>query len=172
MTVSDYNSWNDIYRLKVTLEDEGTDIANFYYKQYESPEKWEAINEFSEDSSGKELLVTERCSYTTSKKKETVDDLCDIELIMVFKKTYFTKLKVSVVDRAGEESLSEVDYKTQEIARSNNIIVIPGIDNPIYLTLPSWFLNFLAIIAGIFGAMFCIRRNIVRKKRLVYEKNC
>lgn len=70
ITVSDINSWKDIYSVSIVLEDLGVEKAEFLYKQYEDETDWEIINEFSEKSKENNLLVTKKCSYDHSDKEE------------------------------------------------------------------------------------------------------
>lgn len=172
ITISDYNSWGDIYEVSVSLKDYGTEIAKFTFRQYKDITSYVEINEFIEESSGNNLLITEKCSFERSDEKETVDERCDIELRFVFKKTWFTRLDVSVQDRDGSDpATAHIDYSSEDTMRSSNVLVIPWINGVIVIELPAFLLDLIAIIAGLFGAMICIKkRNIMFVRRAAYEK--
>jgi len=175
--VSDYNSWGDIFEISVTLEDKnsGQDFAKFVYKQYSSKDSFEKVDWFNETVSN-DLLIREKCSFETSDKKNSIDDRCDIELLFVFKTTWFSRLKIVVKDREGDQSTSEIDYypyegTPDETYRSENIIIIPWFDGEITLIIPSYLSNLLAVLAGLLGAGLCFRkRYVLHKRKFDYEK--
>jgi hypothetical protein len=170
LNLSDYNSWEDVYEVVVTLEDDGAEIARFLFKQYEDETKYEKINQFIELPEGGNLLVSEKCSYEHSDRGETVDERCNINIIFVFHTTWFSSLNIIVRDREGIESTTHIDYSTEEILRSENIIVLPGIKEPITIAIPSYLLNVLAMIAGFLGAMFCLKkRRTIKMRKSCYE---
>lgn len=156
LNISDYNSWSDIYKVKVLLEGDGEEIATFLYKQYESEDKWEKINEFSEIGN-KDLLVKEKCLFLRSLDKETVDQRCDIEIRFVFKNTWFTRINIVVSDRFGSESKSHIDYNPSGAVETSNIILIPWFDGFIKISYPDYLPEFLAIIAGMIGVYISLR---------------
>lgn len=175
--VSDYNSWGDILKISVILEDKnsGQDFARFIYQQYASADSYEKVDWFNESIS-KDLLVREKCSFESSDKKDSIDDRCDIELLFVFESTWFSRLKVVVEDREGDQAVSEIDYYPYEVSpdekyRSENIIIIPWFGGEITLIIPPYLSNLLAVIAGIFGAGLCFRKKyILHKRKFAYEK--
>lgn len=171
LTISDYNSWDDIYTVNVTLEDYGLEIAEFLFKQYEDTISYEKINEFSETSKENNLLVKEKCSYNHSDEKETVADKCNLELLFVFHKTWFTRLNIIIADLDGSTASTHIDYNAEETMRSGNIIMIPWLHEPIRVVIPSYLLNLLAVIAGLIGVIFCVRKmDRIKIKRVAYEK--
>jgi hypothetical protein len=133
LTVSDYNSWMDILSVSVILEDSGIDKAIFTFKQYIDGTSYESINEFSEDTHEK-LLDLKKCSYDTS-NGGSVEEKCNLNLLFVFQSTWFTRLKVEASDRAGSIATIELDYTSDDLARSGNIIIIPGINTPTRIEL-------------------------------------
>ncbi len=178
LTVSDYNSWGDIYKISVILEDKETEeiYASFVYQQYHNVDSFEKVDWFNE-SGGQNLLVREKCSFETSPIKDSVDDRCDIELLFVFKSTWFTRLKIVVEDREGSQSISEIDYlpsdviPPEEYNRDENNIIIPWFNGPINVVIPPFFPNLLAVIAGIVGAGICFRKKRISARYNVnYEK--
>ncbi len=85
ITTSDYNSWGDIYDVKIILDSYGSEIATFTYKQYDDTDSFEKINEFSEESKENDLLLEEKCSASHSDNDETVEERCNLNLIFVFR---------------------------------------------------------------------------------------
>ena len=158
LTISDYNSWEDLYEAKVILEYYGSEIATFTFKQYEDVTSFIKINEFSETSRENDLLQTEKLSYSHSDEKETVDDRCNFELLFVFRTTWFTDLKIVTSDREGLEATTNIDYDTEEMMRSSNMIMVPGIDGPILVEVSSLILNFIALIAGVAGVIYFAKK--------------
>jgi len=73
LTISDYNSWEDIYSVSVVLENSGMEKAEFIYKQYADKTSYEKINEFSEEPKENNLLVTKKCSYDQKKRPSRID---------------------------------------------------------------------------------------------------
>ena len=168
LTVSDYNSWEDIYAVRVILEDYGTETAEFLFKQYEDTTSYNKINEFSETSGGTNLLTKEKCSYGHSDKKETVAERCNFELLFVFHVSWFSNLNIIVEDREGLTATMDLNYNTGELMRRSDIIVIPGLYDPIYVKIPPYLLTLLALILGVLGIIIFIRK--IDKKRVAYEK--
>jgi hypothetical protein len=172
LTLSDYNSWADIYNVSITLEDSGVIRAQFLFKQYEDLYSYNSINTFSQSFGGNNLLNLEKCSYFHSVKKDTVDDRCDLQLLFVFETTFFTRFHLIVRDRAGETAESHIDYNAAEMTRDNNVIIIPGLNGELYrIWLPQFILEILAIIAAIAGTLYIAKkRNITLFKRVKHEK--
>ena len=178
LIVSDYNSWGDILKIRVILEDKntGNDFAEFAYQQYSSKDSYEKINLFDEKK-GNDLLLKEKCSFESSNKRVTIDERCDIEILFVFKSTWFSRLKIVVEDRAGDQAVSELDYYPFETSpddsyRDENIIIVPWFNGQITFFVPPYLSNLLAVIAGLFGAAICLRKKyILNKRKFNYEKS-
>ena len=166
LTVSDYNSWADIFTVTITLEDYGLQIAEFMFKQYEDESSFVTIDEFSEKSGGKNLLATEKCSFDRSDLKDTVSERCNLELLFVFQTTIFNRLNIEVKDREGATASTHIDYDTGDMMRSDNIITIPGFDEPITIELPSYLLNIIIVaLAIICTRIFLKKMKIGQTKR-------
>jgi len=169
LTLSDYNSWEDIYEANVILEYYGSETATFTFKQYEDTTSFVKINEFSETSRENDLLQNEKLSYSHSDKKETVDDRCNFDLLFVFRTTWFTHLKIVTYDREGLTATTHIDYDMEEMMRSSNMILIPGIDGPIPVEISSLILNLIALTAGAIGVIYFAKKmKIIRVA--TYEK--
>jgi hypothetical protein len=162
LTVSDYNSWEDIYEVKVVLEYHGLETAMFTFRQYQDPNSYLKLYEFSETSVEKDLLVREKCSFSHSDKKETVEEKCNLDLLFVFHTTWFTRLNIVTYDRDGSTAKAYIDYNAEDLMRSNKMILIPWLYEPIPVHLSSSILNLIAVAAGVFGIVF-----FAKKKKMV-----
>lgn len=171
ITVSDINSWEDIYSVSVTLEDSDVEKAEFLYKQYEDTTTWEKINVFSETSEENNLLVAKRCSYDTDNNEETLAG-CYLNLLFVFHSTWFSRLNIFASDRGGSTATLQLDYTSADLMRSGTIIVIPGIDEPMTVEIPPYLLDLIALIIAGIGTWYVVKKTDVGKiMRSVYEKN-
>ncbi|MBN2603426.1 MAG: hypothetical protein JXA91_04775 [Candidatus Thermoplasmatota archaeon] len=172
LTLSDYNSWADIYNVSITLEDNGVNRVQFLFQQYEDIYSYNSINKFSQSFGGNNILNLEKCSYFHSVKKDTVDDRCDLQLLFVFETTFFTRFHLIVRDRAGETAESHIDYNAAEMTRDNDVIIIPGLNGELYrIWLPQFILEILAILAATAGTMYIAKkRKITLFKRVKHEK--
>jgi len=162
LNVSDYNSWEDIYFVRVSLENYGTEPSEFIFEQYLNTESYDKLNKFSETSGGKNLLVKEKCSYYHSDKTETVSDRCNLELLFVFHTTGFTRLNILASDIEGLTTQAHIDYNADEAMRSNEVITIPGLN--ITIIIPPYFLDLIAVILGIIGTAYFIKELNKRSK--------
>ncbi|MBN1860556.1 MAG: hypothetical protein JW840_03750 [Candidatus Thermoplasmatota archaeon] len=172
LNISDYNSWADINNVTVTLDNYGTTISTFIYEQYLSLDSFFEINEFSETPDHMHLLDKEKCFFEKSSNKETIDERCDISIRFVFKKTYFTGLTIVINDRTGSSPAEAyISYNTEESMRSGTIIVIPWIGMRITVTIPPYLLDIIAIIVGLIGILYYLKKTgIWEKRRGGYEK--
>jgi hypothetical protein len=171
LTVSDYNSWDDIYSVSVILEDAGAKKAEFFYKQYSTVNSYIKVNEFSESPRDNSLLVSQKCSYNHSNRMETVEERCNLEVLFVFYTTWFTRLNVLAQDRGGSTATMQLDYSTEDLIRSGTIIIIPGFDDSIILNIPPYILDLIALVIATIGTWYVIKKENIRKKmRAVYEK--
>ncbi len=175
LVVSDYNSWADVFKISIILKEKSTEkeYAKFIFQQYENEDSFDQINSFSE-TGGNNLLLTEKCSVTSSDKRDTVDERCDIELLFVFNTDiWFNRLKVVAEDREGLQATSTIDYNlgTEDQYRSEDIIIIPWFDGQRTFIIPPFLPNLLAVIAGLLGAGICFRKKyILYYRKLDYEK--
>ena len=173
LTVSDYNSWEDIFSVSIVLEGTGVEIAEFIFKQYEKETSLyeDKINEFTEEL-GENLLVTKKCSYNRIDGGETVEEKCNLELLFVFQSTGFDRLKITANDRDGKTATLQLDYTSEDLIRSGSIIIIPGLDKSMVIGIPPYLLDLIALfIAGV-GTWYVVRKTDIGKiMRTIYEKN-
>jgi hypothetical protein len=161
LNISDYNSWEDIYEVKLILKYYGLTMATFTFKQYEDRTSYNKINEFSETPSENNLLHEDFCSFYSSPKKESIINKCNMDIRFVFSTTWFTDVKVITSDRAGATAETTINYNTEDLMRSSNMIMIPWFDRPIPVQISSLFLNIIAVAASIIVVI-----QIIRKRKL------
>ena len=172
LTVSDYNSWEDIDHVSIVLEDSGVEKTKFIFKQYQDKESYVKINEFTEISNDKYFLVNKKCSYDHSDSEETVEDRCNLEMLFVFENTWFTRININASDREGLSATLQLDYSTADIKRSGDIIIIPGLNNPMSIELPPYLLDIIALFTAIIGTWYFVKKtDIIKISRAIYEKN-
>jgi len=171
LTVSDYNSWEDIISVRVFLEVSGVEKAEFIYKQYEDKLSYIKINEFSEEPKESSLLVTKKCSYDYTLNGETVEEKCYLYILMVFYSTLFTRLKILITDRGGSTASTELDYSSEELARSGDFIVIPGPDGPTAVEISPYLLDSVAFLSAICVTFFIVKKTkIIKILKIFYGK--
>lgn len=169
ITCSDYNSWEDILSVSVVLEVSGEDKTEFLFKQFPDKFSFEKINEFIEIPDESSLLVTKKCSYDAEINGETVEELCYLDLLFVFYSTIFTRLKIVIADKAGSTATSQIDYTSEDLARSGNFIMFPGPDGLTAVEVPPYLLDFIALIAALAGTFYIVKRTkIVKLIKIVY----
>jgi len=170
LTVSDYNSWDDIQSINVILMDNTGEKAEFIFKQYEDNTTYDKINEFSEKPKENNFLIIKKCSYDHSNGEE-IEDKCNLDILFVFQKTWFTSLNIIAYDRSGDTATIQLDYSSEDLTRSGNIIIIPGINKSTILELPPYFLDIIAIFISIIITWYIIRKSdIINVIRAIYEK--
>jgi hypothetical protein len=154
LTLSDYNSWLDIYKVTIILEEKGAEIAKFIYKQHEEPDTFDSINKFY-DNSGLNLLNIESCDVSHSYEDITVADRCHLNLRFVFQTTYFSQLHIIAEDRAGDSAETFVEYYAGGDAhRDSDTLLIPWIDGTIKWSLPPYLLDMLILFMAILGTVY------------------
>jgi hypothetical protein len=171
ITVSDINSWEDIYSVSIVLENSGLKKAEFLYKQYINESTWDKINEFSEESEENNLLVTKKCSYDHS----DIEDIftgCYINLIFVFHTTWFSRLNIIASDRGGSNATLQLDYSAEDLMRSGDIIIIPGFDKSMAIEIPPYLIDIISLFVAAVGTWYFIKKSNVGKIMAeIYEKN-
>ena len=171
LTVTDINSWEDIHSVSIILEDAGVEKAKFIFEQYKDVSTWDKINEFSEISKENNLLVTKKCSFDTLNKEDTLKG-CYLNLLFVFETTWFTQIKIIASDRGGATASLELDYSSEDIIRSGDIIIIPGINESVTIQIPPYLLDLIALLIASFSTWYIVKKTDVGKiMRAIYEKN-
>ena len=171
ITVSDINSWEDIFSVEIILKNLDTNIAKFSFQQYIDQDSWEKINAFEETSDENNILVLKKCSYDTTDLEEILGG-CYLNLIFVFEAIQFSNLDINAYDRGGANSTLELDYSSQDIFRSGDIIIIPGIGKSFSINIPGYILDIIALIISTIGTWYVIKKRKFRKlMSAVYEKD-
>lgn len=152
LILSDYNSWMDIQKVQVNLEENGIVLHSFVFQQYADPETFEQLNTFTENSNTS-LLVQEACYVSHSSSSKTVADRCQLEVRFVFKSTYFSELHVISSDRAGDTTETFIEYKGSDMNRGENTLLIPWIDGTIKAQLPPFLLDISIFISALIATI-------------------
>lgn len=145
LTISDYNSWSDIYKVQLNLEENGAILHSFVFKQWASKDSFNRINEFIDESSAS-LLLIESCDVSHSRESRTVADRCHLHVRFVFQTTYFSELRVTATDRAGASSEAFIEYKGSDMIRDSNTLLIPWFDGTVKVDLPPYVLDISIIL--------------------------
>jgi hypothetical protein len=171
ITCSDYNSWEDVISVTVILEVSGEEKTRFIYKQYEDKDSYEKINEFIEFPEDSSLLLSKKCSYDCTLNGETVEEKCYLYVLMIFYSTLFTRLKILITDRGGSTASTELDYTSEELARSGDFIILPGPDGPTAVEVSPYLLDSISFLSAI-GLTFLIvkKTKIIEIIKIFYGK--
>lgn len=140
LTISDYNSWKDVYKVELLAESGEKKTAGFLFLHYQDKDSFDEINLFKEIE-GNGYLLTDLCDVKRSLVEETVDDRCTINVTFVFKPIpYCTRLQVAAYDREGERATMDIYYAYQDL-RNEEIIVPFWSGEPIRISpdLPNVF---------------------------------
>lgn len=156
LTISDYNSWRDIYQVDLWVKNRGTTTAHFRFKHYEGTNLYDEINEFYE-LDGDDYLLLSQCSASHSSSDESVDDKCLLNVVFAFNAVpRSTRLLVITYDRGGLWADASIEYSTAAF-RSGNLITPFWMDSPI--KIPSDLLDAIAIsLASTLSAIMIVRR--------------
>jgi len=170
LTISDYNSWDDVQSVNIILMDEIKEKAEFIFKQYNDNITFDKVNQFSESSSGNCFLIIKKCSYDNS-NGDDVEDKCNLDLLFVFQKTWFTSMNIMTYDRSGETATIQIDYSSEDLSRAGNILIIPGIGKSTVFEIPPYLLDIIAIFISTFVTWIILRKtDVIEKMRSIYEK--
>ena len=130
LTISDYNSWSDIYNVTVTIENDDTINALFIFNHYENKTSTTPLAEF-EEKIGKNYLIENKCKYLHSDKTDTVSDRCLLHLIFAFYPVPGNQLTILTYDKGGLSAKTYVEYNVEGIPRSTSLIMLPWMTTPI-----------------------------------------
>lgn len=163
LTISDYNSWKDIYTTTVTIKNRDVVTASFVFKQYETIDSFTPIAEFQETTNTRYLLVN-KCSYSHSDKNDSVSDRCLLDIVFAFYPVPGTQLSIVTHDRGGLSALTYVEYDIEGFPRSTTMILLPWMSTPIEFSV--YTIDALAIAFAI-----TIIAVILRKRRKRFSKD-
>jgi len=108
ITVSDYNSWRDIYRVTVEIWGDSGPIAVVTYTQYATRSNWTMYDHFNESIG--DYFVPEESGVQRPAGNETVQDLCEMQILFTFKPVRAHNLFVTIEDRGGMNAGARIDY--------------------------------------------------------------
>jgi len=157
LTVSDYNSWRDVYQIDLFVEDRGVTRAHFRFKHYESTTQYNEINKFSE-MEGNNYLLLDECSASHSSTDKTVDDRCLLNVVFAFTPVpRSTRILVITYDRGGLIADTSVEYNnTAGNFRNANYIVPFWMDSPV--RIPSDLIDVISISTALTAAAVMLVR--------------
>jgi len=130
LTISDYNSWSDIYNVTVTIENDNTINALFLFRHYESKTSIFSLAEF-EEKIGKNYLIESKCKYLHSDKTDTVSDRCLLHLVFAFYPVPGNKLTILTYDKGGLSAKTYIEYNVEGVPRSTSLIMVPWMTTPV-----------------------------------------
>ncbi|MBS3778659.1 MAG: hypothetical protein KGY50_05165 [Candidatus Thermoplasmatota archaeon] len=148
LTLSDYNSWSDISKVELRLEENGVVLHKFIFKQWESDDSFNLVNEFIDESSNS-LLQKTACDVSHSERSETVADRCQLHIRFVFKTTYFSQIHIISNDRAGDSTETFIEYQGSDMNRDSNTLLIPWIDGTMKAELPPFMLDISILLIAV-----------------------
>jgi len=123
LSISDYNSWKDIWKVEVLAESKGKTCALFTFLHYTDEHSFDEVNIFKEEE-GEGYLLLDLCDVKRSLSEKSIDDRCLINVSFIFKPIpYCTKLIVNAYDRENKKASIEIDYGLYEGQRNKDIIV-------------------------------------------------
>ena len=152
LTISDYNSWRDIYTTTVTIKNGDAVMASFVFRQYENTDSVISFGEF-EEKEGEDYLIVNKCSYSHSDKTDTVSDRCLLHVVFAFRSIPGTQLTILTYDHGGLYAKTHVEYDVEGMPRSPNRIMLPGVSTPIdfsLYTLDALALAFAVTVTAVF----------------------
>ncbi len=155
LTISDYNSWGDIYTTIVTIKNGDAIMASFVFRQYENTDSVIPLGEF-EETEGKDYLIVNKCSYSHSDKTDTVSDRCLLHVVFAFYPVLGTQLTILTYDHGGLYAKTHVEYDVEGMPRRTDMIILPGASTPIEFSL--YTLDALAIAFGVTVTAVFIRK--------------
>ena len=162
LTISDYNSWEDIYTTTVTIKNRDVVTASFVFRQYETTTSFLPIAEFKEEI-GKNYLILNECSCSHSDKTDTVSDRCPLYVVFSFHPVPGTQLTISTHDRGGLSANTYVAYSMEGVSRSTNMILLPWMPNPIEFSI--YTLDALAVAFATTATAVTLRGRLTNIRR-------
>ena len=152
LSISDYNSWKDIYKVEILAESGNKECVHFVFMHYESKDSFNEINLFKEIE-GNGYLIPELCDVKRSLVEKTIDDRCLINVTFVFKPIpYCTKLYIIAYDREDEKATLNIQYDFYQDQRNEEIIVPFWSGEPVKISpdLPNAFAGSLSLTFAAF----------------------
>lgn len=152
LTLSDYNSWSDIYKVQINLEENGAILHSFVFKQWDSDDSFNLVNKFF-DESADFLLQKNACDVSHSSESKTVADRCQLHVRFVFQTTFFSQLHVISTDRAGESTETYIEYSGGDMNRGTDTLFVPWIEGTMKVELPPFMLDISIFLIAIISTI-------------------
>lgn len=152
LTLSDYNSWSDIYKVQINLEENGAILHSFVFKQWDSDDSFNLINEFFDESTDF-LLQKNACDVSHSSESKTVADRCQLHVRFVFQTTFFSQLHVISTDRAGDSTETYIEYSGGDMNRGADTLLVPWIEGTMKIELPPYMLDISIFLIAIISTI-------------------
>ncbi len=162
LTISDYNSWADVYTVKVTIKNGGETSALFEFRQYTSLASFTPIIEFNEEVGNNYLIIGE-CSATHSDNTETISERCLIHIVFAFQPIPQRELMILTKDRGGLQAHTWVEFDAEGVPRSPGMILLPWMLNPIDLS--RYTLEALAIAIATTTTAVIVKKKVLEIRR-------
>ncbi|HEX17269.1 MAG TPA: hypothetical protein ENG60_02515 [Thermoplasmatales archaeon] len=156
LTISDYNSWKDIWKVELIVRSPFREEARFVCYHYDSRESFDEVNRF-EEVKGEDYLIKDLCEVKRSLYQNTVDQRCQINITFAFKPIPSSKnIVVKVYDRENAEATINVSYGKGVTQRNREIAIPFWTGEPIRISpdLP----DILSLSTSITILTFIIRR--------------
>ena len=84
---------------------------------------------------------------------------------------WFSQINIVISDREGGTATANIDYSAEDLTRSDTMIVIPSLPEPISVAIPPYLLNSIAFLIAAIGTMKLAKK--MRRQEIVrvaYEK--
>jgi hypothetical protein len=161
LTISDYNSWSDVYTVEVTIKNGGETSALFEFRQYTSLASYTPTVEFKEEV-GNKYLILDECSASHSDKTETISERCLIHIVFAFQPIPQTELIILTKDRGGLHAHTWVEFDRDGVPRSPGMIFLPWMLNPIEFS--RYTLEALTIAIAATATAVIIKKRVLEKR--------
>ncbi len=170
LTLSDYNSWSDIYKIQINLEENGAILHSFVFKQWDSDDSFNLINEFFDESTDF-LLQKNACDVSHSSESKTVADRCQLHVRFVFQTTFFSQLHVISTDRAGDSTETYIEYYGGDMNRGADTLLVPWIEGTMKIELPPYMLDISIFLIAIISTILIGKKTplIATLQQVFYE---
>ncbi len=120
MLVSDYNSWQDIFRVDVEILDGArSPVARVVFQQYDSNETLEGNPRFVETLGA--ILIRDLSSHSYAVDPTTIAERSEVRITFVITPVTGRWLRVTATDLAGLFAVAQVEYLTGVIGGANAI---------------------------------------------------
>lgn len=144
VVVSDYNSWEDIFRVEVKIQGEATaSVADVAFQQYPDNVTLQRQPQFTESVGS--FLVRSLSSATYNVQPVTIPERTEMRITFVMSPVNGKLLSVTTTDLAGLQAFAQVEYSAGFLSR------LPAVNN--------WILVAVALTFAVVLVAVRIRRD-------------